>query len=134
MTTTPLHDRVIVLCERLAVATLAGDAEWSGEGEDSFLWEHEAGSVAIGARDRDGQPPYDLSICNRDGETVEQLASALLDDDRPAPWNEPLAELYRVARRNVLHADEIIDALVAALPPRLERARDEGVGAESSVE
>ena len=130
----PLHDRVIVLCERLVEATLAGDADWRGEGEDRYLWEHEAGSVAIGARDRDGQPPYDLSILNRGGETVEELASALVDDDRPAPWNEPLAELYRVARRSGLHADEIIDALVEALPSRLERAGDEAVGTQSAAE
>ena len=110
--------RVIVLCERLAEATLAGDAEWRAEGEDTYVWERQQGVVAIATRDRDGQPPYEVSIFNGAREKVEELASALVDDDQPAPWNGPLAGLYRVARRSALHADEIVDALIAALPPR----------------
>jgi len=110
------HARLIVLCERLADATLAGAADWRGEGNDHYLWEREEGALSIGARDRDGQPPYDLAVFNSGGEKVDELASALVDDDRPAEWNEPLAELYRVARRSALHADEIIEALMNALP------------------
>ncbi len=109
-------DRVITLCERLAAATLARRAEWRGRGEDVFVWEHDRGSVSIGSRDKDGQPPYDLSIYNPSGEKVEELTSQLVEGDRPADWNEPLAELYRVARRSALHADEIIDGLIDALP------------------
>ena len=118
-------DRVIVLCERLAEATRLGSVEWVTEGEDTYVWEHDEGVVVIGTRDRDGQPPHALSISNSDGEQVEDLASALVDDDQPAPWNVPLADLYRVARRSALHADEIIDALIAALPSRAA-ARTEG--------
>jgi hypothetical protein len=110
------HARLIVLCERLADATAARATEWRGEGNDHFRWERSEGTVSIGARDRDGQPPYELAIFNSDGERVEELASALVDDERPAEWNEPLAELYRVARRSALHADEIIEALMQTLP------------------
>jgi hypothetical protein len=110
------HARLISLCERLSEATLAGGAKWSDEGEDHYIWERQEGAVAVEARDRDGQPPYLLIILNGNQEKVEELASALVDDDQPAPWNQPLAELYRVARRSALHADEIIDALMAALP------------------
>jgi hypothetical protein len=116
---------VIVLCERLADATLDGATDWRGGGDDHYLWEREEGTVSIGARDRDGQPPYELAVFNSGGEKVEELASALVDDDRPAEWNEPLAELYRVARRSALHADEIIEALVNALPARAEDAAAE---------
>jgi hypothetical protein len=115
MDETTAEDRLIVLGERLAEATIAGDAEWRSEEEDWYVWEHLEGSVAIGARDRDGQPPYELAVMNRGGQRVEQLLSALVADDEPAPWNEPLAELYRLARRSALHADEIIDALIDAL-------------------
>ena len=118
MTTRADHARLIVLCERLADATAVGAAEWSGGGDDHFRWERAEGAVSIGARDRDGQPPYELAVFNGDGVRVEELASALVDDDRPAEWNDPLAELYRVARRSALHADEIIEALMRALPPR----------------
>jgi hypothetical protein len=117
MTPTDPYTRVIVLCERLTTATVARGAEWRADGEDHYVWEREEGSVTIGARDRDGQPPYELAVFNRDGEKVEELASALVDDDLPADWNAPLAELYRVARRSALRADELIDALIAALAP-----------------
>jgi hypothetical protein len=111
------HARVTMLCERLAAATVARAVEWRADGDDQYSWDRDEGSVTIGARDRDGQPPYDLGIFNRDGQKVEELASALVDDDVPADWNAPLAELYRVARRSALHADELIDALMASLPP-----------------
>ena len=109
------HAHLIVLCERLADATQAGATEWRAESDDHFRWERPQGVVSIGPRDRDGQPPYELAVFNAEGEKVEELASALVDDDRPAAWNEPLAELYRVARRSALHADQIIDALMDAL-------------------
>ena len=110
------YARLIALCERLSEATLAGAAKWRCEGEDHYIWEREEGAVAVEARDRDGQPPYQLIVFNGNREKVEELASALVDDDQPAGWNQPLAELYRVARRSALNADEIIDALMAALP------------------
>jgi glycine/D-amino acid oxidase-like deaminating enzyme len=117
MTTTDVHARVIVLCERLTAATLGRDAEWRTDGDDQYVWQREEGSVTIGARDRDGQPPYELAVFNDDSEKVEELASALVEDDLPADWNAPLAELYRVARRSALHADELIEVLIAALRP-----------------
>lgn len=116
MAITADHAHLIVLCERLADATRARATEWRAEGDDHFRWERPQGGVSIGPRDRDGQPPYELAVFNAEGEKVEELASALVDDDRPAEWNEPLAELYRVARRSALHADQIIDALMDALP------------------
>ena len=119
-------DRLLVLCTRLAEATRAGDAEWRRDGEDVFVWEAPEGAVAIGARDRDGQPPYELSVFNVTQEQVEALESALVGDDQPAAWNGPLAELYRVARRSALRADDIIDALVAALPARSGETAEAG--------
>ena len=116
MTVRPDHARLIAFCERLAEATLAGTIEWRDGGDDHFLWTRAEGRVSVGARDRDGQPPYELAIFNPEGEKVEELASALAEDDTPAAWNGVLAELYRVARRSALRADEIIDALMNALP------------------
>jgi hypothetical protein len=112
----PDHARLIALCERLSEGTLAGAAEWRDGKDDHYLWTSTEGRVSVGARDQDGQPPYELAIFNPGGDKVEELGSELSEDDTPAPWNVPLAELYRVARRNALHADEIIDALMNALP------------------
>ncbi|HET6641863.1 MAG TPA: hypothetical protein VFG93_01180 [Gaiellaceae bacterium] len=107
--------RVVVLCERLADATRAGTAKWHGESEDRFLWEGQQGSVSVQSRDNDGEPPYQLVVFNTNGVKVEELTSQLLENDQPAEWNEPLAVLYRSARRSALKADEIIDALIEAL-------------------
>ena len=108
--------RLLVLCERLADATWARTAEWTREGEDLFVWVGDRGSVSIGSRDQDGEPPYQLVVLNAGGERLEELTSQLLGDDRPAAWNEPLADLYRVARRSALRADDVIDALIEAIP------------------
>jgi hypothetical protein len=108
--------RTIVLCETLVSATFAHDVEWRPDGDDNYRWDNDKGSVSIGSRDRDAQPPYELTIFNPDAVRVEELSSTLLDDDAPAPWNEALAELYRAARRSALRADDVIEALIGALP------------------
>jgi hypothetical protein len=114
--------RTIVLCDALTSATFAREAEWRSEGDDTFWWEHDKGSVSIASRDKDAQPPYQLAIFNPERVRVEELGSTLLEDDAPAPWNEAIADLYRAARRSALHADDVIEALIGALPSRPENA------------
>jgi len=109
-------ERLMTLAHRLAVATAAGGAEWSVRELELFSRSSAQGTVTVASRDRDGDPPYEMAVYNLDGEQVDELTSVLLDRDEPAPWNEALAELHRVARRNALHADDIIEALIAALP------------------
>ena len=114
-------DGVVILCGRLAHATRAGLAKWRVDAEDRFVWElPQQASVSIGSRDKDGEPPYELALFNANGTKVEELSSQLVGDDRPAEWNEPLATLYRAARRSALGADELIEALLAALPTESE--------------
>jgi hypothetical protein len=105
-----------LLAHRLAAATSARHAQWRFEGDEVFTWGTDQGSVKVASRDRDGEPPYELTVYNPANEKVDELASELLADDQPAPWNEALVELYRVARRSALGADEIVDALMGALP------------------
>jgi hypothetical protein len=119
------NGRVVVLSERLAEATHTGDAEWLREAEDVFVWKGEQGSVSIGSRDHDGEPPYQLVVLNSNGERLDELTSQLVGDDRPAEWNKPLADLYRAARRSALRADDVIEALIEALPHRAARAPDQ---------
>jgi len=86
--------------------------------------------VTIASRDRDCEPPYELALCTTDGSKVDGLESELLVGDEPAPWNDALAELYRIARRSAFGFDAIIDALLGRLAGAssphqslLERAR-----------
>jgi hypothetical protein len=111
-------DRTVLLCEQLAAATTAGGVQWEVASGDTFLWRRPEGSVEITSRDHDGLPPFELTVYNADGAKVEELASGLVGEDEPAPWNDALAGLYRAARRSALRADEIIDALISALPSR----------------
>lgn len=115
MTTTD-KERLTVLAQRLAAATATRAVEWQLADADVFTWRSNGGAVTIASRDRDGEPPYELSLQNHEQQRVDSLTSELLEDDLPAPWNDVLVELYRVARRSALRADEIIDALMAALP------------------
>jgi hypothetical protein len=108
--------RLMSLCERLGAATFSRDADWRAEGDDSFFWERPEGAVSVTSQDHDGQPPYVLRIYTPERVAVDELASALAENDEPAAWNESLSSLYRLARRSALGADEIIDALMAALP------------------
>lgn len=125
MTVQADNGRVVVLSERLAEATHTGNAEWLREAEDVFVWKGEQGSVSIGSRDHDGEPPYQLVVLNSNGERLDELTSQLVGDDRPAEWNKPLADLYRAARRSALRADDVIEALIEALPHRAARAPDQ---------
>ena len=108
--------RLMTLARRLASATSARAARWEVRDGDIYAWESAEGSVTIASRDRDQEPPYELTVYNADGDAVDELTSDLLDDDQPAPWNETLVELYRTARRSALRADEVIEALMDSLP------------------
>jgi hypothetical protein len=108
--------RLTELADRLAAATTGRSAQWELDGDDVFVWRVAEGSVTVGSRDRDGEPPYELIVRSPSGEKVDELTSELLAGDQPAPWNDALVELYRAARRSALRADDIVDALIEALP------------------
>jgi hypothetical protein len=107
--------RLTMLARQLAATTLERATHWEQKDGDLYSWGVAEGLVTVASRDRDGEPPYELVVYTAAGAKVDELTSALLPDDQPAPWNEPLAELYRVARRSALRADDIIDALIDRL-------------------
>jgi hypothetical protein len=119
------NDQTVLLCEQLAAATRARGVRWEVASGDTFSWRRPEGSVEITSRDHDGVPPFELTVYNAGGEKVEELASELVGEDEPAAWNDALAGLYRAARRSALRGDEIIDALISALPSREVEARSE---------
>jgi hypothetical protein len=115
MTHDSIAQRLTELADRLAAATTARTAQWELDGDDVFVWTAAGGSVTVGSRDRDGEPPYELTVYNPARERVDELTSELLTGDRPAPWNDALVEVYRAARRSALHADDVIEALIETL-------------------
>jgi hypothetical protein len=122
-------DRLTALARWLVSGTTTRAAKWELKERDLYTWGAAEGTVTIASRDRDGEPPYELALYNERGERADELTSELLDDDEPAPWNESLAELYRVARRSALGADEIIDALMDRLR---EGGADDASGSQRS--
>jgi hypothetical protein len=119
MTMEPEKQRLTMLARRLTRATSARTARWQLGDDGVYVWTAKEGSVTVVSRDRDDDPPYELSVLTPNREKIDELSSALLEDDRPAPWNEALVELYRAARRSALGADDIIDALIEALAEEL---------------
>jgi hypothetical protein len=107
--------RLTMLARQLAASTVQRVSHWEQKDGDLYTWRASEGLVTVASRDRDGEPPYELAVYTAGGAKVDELTSELLPDDQPAPWNEPLAELYRVARRSALGADDIIDALIEQL-------------------
>jgi hypothetical protein len=122
-------NRMTTLARQLGAATLQRTARWDQKEIDVYSWGASEGLVTVASRDRDGEPPYELTVYTPAGAKVDELMSELLPDDQPAPWNEPLAELYRVARRSALGADDIIDALIERLH---DAVGDDGSGSSRS--
>ena len=112
-----VYTHLVELARRLASATIADNTKWSAEPDDTFRYAGARGLVAVRSRDKDGEQPYELLVYNEAGERVEHLASQWDDEDRPAEWNQPLADLYYVARRKALGAEKVVDALLSELEP-----------------
>jgi hypothetical protein len=115
------RERLTTLARRLAEATSQRAAEWQLREPDVYAWSSIEGSVSIASRELDGEAAYELFVYNPEHAQVDELSSAV-DGDGAASWNAPLAELHRVARRSALRADDVIDALIDALPSPAERA------------
>ena len=99
------HARLIVLCERLAIATVAGLTDWSADGRGLYVWERDEGIVSIEALDVEGQPAFELVVFDSDGEEVEALVSAFAEDNSAADQNGPLEQLFGAARKSALGAE-----------------------------
>ena len=108
--------RLVELCERLAIATVAGELEWTPQGETSFVCERLSVTFRVRSRDRNGEPPYELALFNSDRMKVEQLLSEWSYNKQPAFWNDDLAVLYAIARRQALGVTHLLDDLLAELP------------------
>jgi hypothetical protein len=118
MATNDPYEALIELCRRLTAASTGRQVEWETSDEDMFAFRGRMGSVFVGSRDKDGEAPYELVIVNPENQKLETLTSDWLGEEQtPAAWNEPLALLYRAARRRALNTDAAVAALIESLPP-----------------
>ena len=117
-----VYSHLVELSKRLVSATVAGKASWSAEPDDTFRYAGGRGLVGVRSRDKDGEQPYEILVYNDAGERVEHLASQWDEGDQPAEWNQALADLYYVARRDALGADKVVDALLSELDPPAEES------------
>jgi hypothetical protein len=116
-------ESLMEICKRLTAATVAGQLEWSAAQDTVFLWSGKGGSVSVSSRDGDGEEPYVLDVFNAAGLKVDALSSEWVGkEQQPAPWNDPVARLYRAARRQALGVDQIVKDLLAELPRVSEKA------------
>ena len=122
------YERLVELSMRMRLATDEGQLDWTAEDDTTFMWTGSSGAVSIRSRDRDGEEPFELDVFSTANQKVETLGSEWTEDGRPAPWNDPLARLYRAARRKALGVDRILNDLLAELP----RAREEAAEAAAA--
>jgi hypothetical protein len=108
--------RLVELCERLAIATAAGELEWTPQEETSFVCERQSVIFRVRSRDRNGEPPYELALFNSDRMKVARLLSEWSSNKEPAFWNDDLAVLYAIAHRQALDVTRLLDDLLAELP------------------
>jgi hypothetical protein len=116
------YERLVELSRRLSVATDAGQIDWTAEDDTTFLWTGSRGAVSVRSRDGDGEEPFELDVFSAAKQKVETLGSEWTEDERPAPWNDAIARLYRAARRQALGVDRILEDLLGELPRVREEA------------
>jgi hypothetical protein len=114
---------LIEICRRLSAAAATGQLKWSAAQETVFLWTGKGGSISVRSRDGDGEEPYEVDIFNAAGQKVDTFSSEWVGKEQePAAWNDPMARLYRAARRQALGVDQILKDLLAELPQASEKA------------
>ncbi|MFI7433244.1 hypothetical protein [Micromonospora haikouensis] len=112
------------LVKRLIFATDTGRLEWQSTDRPlAFQCTVGRNSILVATVDDDGQAPYILEILDASGVLIESLQSGYATISTPGgrqqikrEWNDELAELHEIARRQVLNLDKLINDLLSQLP------------------
>jgi hypothetical protein len=113
MSEDPIDDRLAALVTRLDELTGSGRIHWEladDTRDDSFTYATPTGAVELFSRDRDGRDPYVVVVRDTDGRLVERV-----EVGKDADLFELVTRLYRLARRQALRADAVIEALLSSL-------------------
>lgn len=117
--------KILELVRRLTTATEAGQAKWQRtDTATAFTYTGATSSVVVASKDTDGWAPFVLTLLDSAGAEVEKVESDTRWDSEyetsfvtSTPWNDKLEHLYTVARRSALNIDDVVDSLLADLPP-----------------
>ncbi|MCG8921288.1 hypothetical protein [Lentzea sp. CC55] len=110
-----IDERLIAILRSLLRRTRHRKIDWTpGEaaGSEAFYYHLPTSSLEIRSKKGDGNPPYILSVRDSFGSKLDELAT---DPWGEHSYNEELAELFRLARRQSLMVDETLDQLLADL-------------------
>jgi hypothetical protein len=104
------NGRLLNLVTALVGRTQEGTIEWQELDED-FVYQCDTprAIIRIESIDRDDSGPYRVVIMNSAGREIESLSSSTLGLDPVV--HEDFGTLYRLAKRQALRTDELIDDL-----------------------
>jgi hypothetical protein len=121
-----LQERLLQLIDELIRSTENGHVSWKEtDAAETYLYSTLGTAVTIG-RARDGTS-FVLRVLNRSGTVVASLrtshvsvhlGSISYSGPDNAVWDQPLADLYAIARSNALNPKGVIDDLLGDLHER----------------
>jgi hypothetical protein len=117
-------NRLVPLAEELIRRTEAGRIRWNDFGGGiAFEVKTPSASVLVDTVDGDGEQPYRLTVRNREGLPIDELAqewTTTSEGRRPSPWNDIMRDLYEIARRSAFDVDQLLDHFLEELdsPPQ----------------
>lgn len=120
--------RLTEFMESLCESTSGGRVKWQSEGPASFLLGLPSGSVRIRSVDGDGVFPYELTIFDQDGVSLESATTRT--QRNPAGTTQPLKSSLNSALRNLYDAARDsalnIDGLIEGILQDIEKGATEG--------
>lgn len=107
------------LVERLLEKSRAGELLWQESVRpDEFQVAFPNSGVQIRSIKNGNFTDFHISLIDSSGRVVEGFGKDQLDRDGPhssGSWSRPLSELYALARRSALRADEVIDNILVEI-------------------
>ncbi len=106
--------RLVEIISNLLRRTQKGGVTWEVgpfPGRDTYVYHTAHATLEIRSRDNDGVSPFEFIVRDDNGNILERLISDPINDE----YNEMVASLYTLARRQSLNVDQTLDNLVSEL-------------------
>lgn len=107
------------LVERLLNKSRSGELAWRESiRPDEFQVAFPSSGVQIRSTKSGNFTDFHISLIDSSGRVVDGFGNDQLDRDGPyksGSWSRPLSELYELARRSALRADDVIDSILVEI-------------------